>query len=367
MISWADTSVVSNTASMYTSSPAGYQSDKTPPPINTLNQPLASPATSGPMSVTSMISPSTPSNAPIDKDMLSRLNSRSAADPMSQRSSYVSSIGEGRRDSVDNRSINAGLDQMRLNGSSPYTSNHASSTSIQATLQNQRDPRNGPAERLSASRFPSNFSGSSQLMDQSARHGRMAPAITGPSAPQFAHGASPVQGQAWAGPFAEYEPGGEPADGTRQMHFSDSRRNSVAESYTSTASQLTTESALPRGQRRFEDGYDNYTPRRERSEADLATTHHHQLKHKQIGDLLDQEGESPGSSSQPYSRTPELRVSHKLAERKRRDEMKQLYETLRDLMPQERGNKASKWEILSKGTLRFPCRKFARLTMTSNL
>ena len=29
--------------------------------------------------------------------------------------------------------------------------------------------------------------------------------------------------------------------------------------------------------------------------------------------------------------------------------MKELYDELRDLMPQERGSKASKWEILSKG------------------
>ena len=31
--------------------------------------------------------------------------------------------------------------------------------------------------------------------------------------------------------------------------------------------------------------------------------------------------------------------------------MKELFEQLRELMPQERGSKASKWEILTKGTL----------------
>lgn len=241
---------------------------------------------------------------------------------------------------------------MRISGSSPYGSHHPSTTSIQASYQNQRDPRNGP-ERLSASRFPQQNYNSNRNSDSHGKQGRMAPVISGPSAPQFAHNHIPVAGQAWAGPFGEDDRGpphhaSSIADSSRKTSFLDSRRNSIAESFTSNVSQLTTESALPRGQRRLDEGYpESYTPKGHNS-TDLATTHHHQLKHKQLGDVMDQDGASPGGSSQPYSRTPELRVSHKLAERKRRDEMKQLYDTLRDLMPQERGNKASKWEILSK-------------------
>ena len=71
------------------------------------------------------------------------------------------------------------------------------------------------------------------------------------------------------------------------------------------------------------------------------------MQHRAIQNL--QNETVPAQAMGNYSRTPELRVSHKLAERKRRSEMKDLFEDLNKAVPSSGGTKASKWEILTKG------------------
>ncbi|KAJ9627126.1 hypothetical protein H2203_003587 [Taxawa tesnikishii (nom. ined.)] len=70
------------------------------------------------------------------------------------------------------------------------------------------------------------------------------------------------------------------------------------------------------------------------------------MQHRAVASLQNESAPITGSGN--YSRTPELRISHKLAERKRRSEMKDLFEELNKAVPTNGGAKASKWEILTK-------------------
>lgn len=145
--------------------------------------------------------------------------------------------------------------------------------------------------------------------------------------------AAPTKGYAWAFP-AEFEPDDRRGSSSGESsidHSIPSRQNSFATSVNS--SIFTADSHLP-GQKRLEED---------------PTTHHHSMQHRNVTALQQHSPENPASpGSGNYSRTPELRVSHKMAERKRRSEMKNLFDELNGILPNSPGSKSSKWEILTK-------------------
>ncbi|KAH7137261.1 hypothetical protein B0J13DRAFT_586666 [Dactylonectria estremocensis] len=326
----SNTSAASFNVNGLSPSGSGYQSssqDKTPSPIasNMVPQALVSPSTTN-MSVSAIVSPTTSGN--LDPRRPTSIDSNSNGIMLGEN--LAPGMGMLRRESVDSR-INQGFSDMRL-GNSPYASANQSSTSIQNTLHNQRNPRAG-LENLSVHRISNGYQPShDRNPDNKAT--KTAPTITGPATGHIARAAEPTKGQAWAFPEEDIQR-------VSISQYTDSRRSSITESIAS--SQFTTESRLPPGQR----GLDDLEYSRMSNASDFPPVHHHTMQHKQLSDLQAEEGNGP-AGSQPYSRTPELRVSHKLAERKRRTEMKELFDQLRDLMPQERGSKASKWEILTK-------------------
>lgn len=329
--------VLSPTGSNFHPSPT----DKMPSPTSTnlVPQPLVSPVNSH-MSVASMVSPITPGSADLRRfDRPQSSDSPPTSATFGGNGEFPEAVS--RRESVDSR-INQGFGEMRL-GNSPYASHNQSTASIHNTLQQQRNPRSG-LENIQVHRISNGYQPSAERNPEGhPKTVRTAPAITGPAISQIARAAEPTKGQAWAFPEEEIQ---KLPVGTAQS-FIDSRRSSVADSVAS--SQYTAESRLPPGQRRLDEGLGGTDYQRlSNASGEFPAVHHHTLQHKQLGDLQNEES-GPHGSAQPYSRTPELRVSHKLAERKRRTEMKELFEQLRDLMPQERGSKASKWEILTKG------------------
>jgi hypothetical protein len=308
-------------------------SEKTPSPngAGMFPQPLMSPSSN--MSINSMVSPTTPGSGRFDR-------------PLSLESVGTNGVFDSRRESVDSR-FNQGFGDMKL-GNSPYTTHNQSTTSVHGSIAQLH--RTSGLESLTVHRISNGYQPNAERnpqADQNQKTVRTAPVITGPTTSTIARAAEPTKGQGWAFPEDEIQR----MPSAAGHHYYESRRSSITESIAS--SQYTQESRLPPGQRRLDDGMASEYQRLSTASADFPAVHHHSLQHKQLSDLHSEES-SPQSGSQPYSRTPELRKSHKLAERKRRTEMKELFEQLRDLMPQERGSKASKWEILTKGM--YSCR-----------
>ena len=258
---------------------------------------------------------------------------------------------ESRRSSVGSQ-VNQGMGSLQINGaSSPYsTSVNHSQTSLAQNLQRERGIA-GFSDRLRNSRSTAQLHhGHSPMSPEthegrpSTAHSRVAPPIGRNPRSDIYNAHEPIPGQAYAFPDApDMEPGAlPPKSASRQMSNASNERPSFSRRDSGQASiassVLTTDSHLPPGQHRLDDAH-------------MPGTHHHTLQQNQMSNLNDDdEAMTPEEGSQPYSRTPALRVSHKMAERKRRSEMKDLFENLRSQIPSNQGSKSSKWEILTKAS-----------------
>ena len=247
---------------------------------------------------------------------------------------------------------------------SPLPSTNASQTSLVSDLQRERGiPIETPRSNGFTMGGPRD---SGEMVTTSLGRrvgGKTAPPINANPRTQWPNpnAENPTKGFPYAFPDPELAACG-PSSTTEDevpsgaVSTSRSRRDSMGGSSV-TSSIFTNDSRMPQGQRRLEEGqpfanedYSHGSFFNDRNSAEFTGVnhHHHQLQNKQL-DLMD-DPDSPNGQT-PYSRTPELRVSHKLAERKRRSEMKGLFEELRSKLPADgRVSKTSKWEILTKGT-----------------
>lgn len=252
--------------------------------------------------------------------------------------------------------MNTGFTNLHINGAvSPYNnSTNASQSSIALSLQRERGIGSSTSG-IRSSRTSASMQQTSPLSpypgeSRQAYTTRTAPIISANPMKEVYNAEKPTAGQPYAFPDPEMSQrssgSGEDPRSTSTML---SRRNSDHASVTS--SIFTSDSRLPPGQHRLDDGTqacfrigDHVLTH---CVAELQGTHHHSLQHKTVSGIAG-ESDSPDAAS-PYSRTPALRASHKMAERKRRTEMKYLFDGLRAQIPASHGSKSSKWEILSKG------------------
>ena len=264
--------------------------------------------------------------------------------------------------------MNNGVGNLHIDGSSPYGANHdVSQSSLAMNLQRERGIQPN-ANGIRISRASSNL-GQPSLSPLSpplpgesrqAYTSRHAPAIGTNPMKEVYNAEKPTAGQPYAFPDPELShrsSSGTTEDPPPPPGNVRSRRNSDHTSMTS--SIFTSDSRMPQGQHMFDDSKSGKSSQLQRAGSEysragtaMSDTHHHSLQHKQVAHLS-QEGDSPEGSS-PYSRTPALRASHKMAERKRRTEMKYLFDSLRTQIPASHGSKSSKWEILSKGITWIP-------------
>lgn len=154
-------------------------------------------------------------------------------------------LDSSRRSSVDSR-MNVGMTHLQIGSpQSPYESQNVSRVSLASNLHQARVP-NGVSP-LS----PTN----ARLVSRNHVTPRQAPVITNPRAVSGIPdptAAAPTKGHAWAFPDPGDSRRGSSSDDSIDARGNISRQNSYAQSITS--SILTTDSALPAGQKRFDDG-----------------------------------------------------------------------------------------------------------------
>ncbi|KAL9633872.1 MAG: hypothetical protein Q9164_004435 [Protoblastenia rupestris] len=261
-------------------------------------------------------------------------------DPSQYRGSQHSEVfpsQESRRSSLGSQ-VNTGFGNLQINGvGSPYAnSGNPSHSSIAASLQRERGipHHNGIRNSGTSSTHQQPLSHLGPIPGESrqAYQSRTAPIISSNPMKEVYNAEKPTAGQPYAFPdpdLSNRSSGSQEANGSTML----SRKNSDHTSITS--SIVTNDSKMPHGQHRLDDD-------------PMPGTHHHSLQHKRVSEMSG-DPDSPDNAT-PYSRTPALRASHKLAERKRRTEMKHLFDALRAQIPASHGSKASKWEILSKAS-----------------
>ncbi|KAL8660928.1 MAG: hypothetical protein Q9202_006052 [Teloschistes flavicans] len=249
-------------------------------------------------------------------------------DPSQYRGSHEYPGKESRRSSIGSEVGVGQLRNLQINGAPPPypVSTNQSTTSIQANLQRERGIAPG-TNGVRNSRASGNGSMHHQPLSPlpperlpgESRHAfnmRTAPIISANPIREVYNADKPTAGQPYAFPDPDVNhSSGSNEDPRRGSRAGLSRRNS---------------------------------PHRTIDGDAIQGTHHHTLQHRQVSQLTG-ESDSPDAAS-PYSRTPALRASHKLAERKRRTEMKHLFDGLRNQIPASHGSKSSKWEILSKAS-----------------
>ncbi|KAL8690813.1 MAG: hypothetical protein Q9218_003824 [Villophora microphyllina] len=267
-------------------------------------------------------------------------------DPSQYRGSHEYPGKESRRSSIGSEVGVGQFRNLQINSApSPYTGpTNQSTTSIQANLQRERGIAPG-TNGVRNSRASGNGSMHHQPMSplggpaerqpgesRQAFNMRNAPIISANPMKEVYNADKPTAGQPYAFPDPDLnQSSGSNEDPRHASRAGLSRRNS---DHTSINSSLYTDTS--RQTHRTIDG------------DSIPGTHHHSLQHRQVSQLTG-ESDSPDATS-PYSRTPALRASHKLAERKRRTEMKHLFDGLRNQIPASHGSKSSKWEILSKAS-----------------